>query len=84
VRGDDFRILDASGEKQRALDLGATAISIKRLQEASMTKIDASSASFWAAANRSDGDSTGLGLLERQRVKLWLKNSFSEISKVEV
>jgi hypothetical protein len=84
VRGDDFRILNASGEKQRALDLGASVIGIKRLQEASMTKIDASSSSFWAAANRSDGDSTGLGLLERQRVKLWLKNSFAEIAKLNV
>lgn len=84
VRGDDFRILNASGEKQRAVDLGAIVIGIKRLQEASMTKIDASSSSFWAAANKGDGDTTGLGLLERQRVKLWLKNSFAEIAKVDV
>jgi hypothetical protein len=84
VRGDDFRILDASGEKQRALDLGAIVIHIKRLQEAAMSKIDASSSSFWAAANRGDGDKSGLGLLERQRVKLWLKNSFAEIAKVDV
>ncbi len=28
-----------------------------------MIKIDASSASFWAVANKSEGDTTGLGLL---------------------
>ena len=49
-----------------------------------MTKIDAASASFWAAANKSDGDTSGLGLLERQRVKVWLKNAFAEIEKAGV
>ncbi len=49
-----------------------------------MIKIDASSASFWAVANKSEGDTTGLGLLERQRVKVWLQNAFAEIDKVGV
>jgi len=84
VRGDDFRILNSSGEKERALGLGAQVITIKRLQEASMIKIDASSSSFWAAANKSEGDTTGLGLLERQRVKVWLKNCFAELDRVGV
>ena len=81
VRGDDFRILEKSGEKERALALGATVIQIKRLQEVSMMKIDASSVSFWAVANKSDADTSGLRLLERQRVKAWLRNSFAEIAK---
>jgi hypothetical protein len=84
VRGDDFRILNASGEKDRALGLGASVLTLKRLGETSMTKIDASSSSFWAAVNKSEGDTSGLGLLERQRVKLWLKNAFAEIDKVGV
>jgi hypothetical protein len=81
LRGDDFRILDQSGEKERAVGFGASVINLKRLQESSMTKIDASSASFWAIANKSDSDTSGLRLLERQRVKLWLKNAFAEIAK---
>jgi hypothetical protein len=81
VRGDDFRILDQSGEKQRALAMGANVIHIKRLNEVSMIKIDASSSSFWAVANKGEGDTSGLRLLERQRVKVWLKNSFAEIAK---
>jgi len=81
VRGGDFRILDASGEKERALGLGASIVHIKRLHEVSMIKIDAGSVSFWAVANRGDGDTSGLRLLERQRVKVWLRQSFAEIEK---
>lgn len=84
VRGDDFRILDMSGEKERALALGAVIVNIKRLHEVSMIKIDASSASFWAVANKSDADTSGLGLLERQRVKSWLKHSFAQIATLGV
>jgi hypothetical protein len=84
IRGDDFRILDGSGEKERALSLGASVMHLKRLHEVSMIKIDASSASFWAVANKSDGETSGLRLLERQRVKVWLKNSFSELAKIGV
>jgi hypothetical protein len=81
IRGDDFRIFEKSGEKERALALGASIITLKRLHETSMIKIDASSASFWAVANKSQGDTSGLGLLERQRVKVWLRNAFAEIEK---
>jgi hypothetical protein len=84
VRGDDFRILNGSGEKERALALGASVMNLKRLHETSMIKIDASSSSFWAVANKSEGDTSGLGLLERQRVKLWLRNTFGEIERVGV
>ena len=81
VRGDDFRIFDRSGERERALALGAQIISLKRLHETSMMKIDAGSLSFWAVVHKTDGDNSGLGLLERQRVKLWLKSAFTEIAK---
>jgi hypothetical protein len=81
IHGDDFRILDNSGEKQRALAMGASVITLKRLHQTSTIKIDAGSLSFWAAANQSEGDTSGLSLLERQRVKVWLKNAFDEIAK---
>jgi len=81
VRGDDFRILEASGEKERALAMGASIVHLKRLHETSMIKIDASSSSFWAVVNKTDADTSGLRLLERQRVKLWLRNAFSEIAR---
>jgi hypothetical protein len=81
LRGDDFRILEQSGERQRAEAWGATVVALKRLQETSMMKIDAGSTSFWAIANKSDGDNSGLRLLERQRVKVWLRNAYAELAK---
>ncbi len=84
IRSADFRILDASGEKERAQALGAGIVTLRRLHATSMIKIDAASASFWAVANKSEGDTTGLGLLERQRVKVWLQHAFAEIDKVGV
>jgi hypothetical protein len=84
VRGADFRILDGSGEKERALALGASIVNLKRLHETTMIKIDAGSMSFWAVANKNEGDTSGLRLLERQRVKVWLQNAFAEIAKAGV
>jgi hypothetical protein len=82
IRGDNFDILEASGEKRRALELHARIINIKRLHEASMVKIDGHSSSFWSATQSTDEHA--LGLLERQRVKMWLKNSYSEIDTLHL
>ncbi len=82
IRGDNFDILEASGEKQRALSLHARIIHIKRLHEASMVKIDGHSSSFWSATQRADEHA--LGILERQRVKLWLKHAYGEIDTLHV
>ena len=82
IRGDAFDLLEASGEKQRALDLNARVIHIRRLHEAAMIKIDGHSSSFWSATQR--GDNPALGLLERQRVKLWLKSAYSELDTLHV
>lgn len=65
IRGDNFDLLDASGEKQRALELHARIINIRRLHETAMIKIDSHSSSFWSATQRSDAPA--LGILERQR-----------------
>ncbi len=77
IRGDNFDILETSGQKRRALELHARIINIKRLHEASMIKIDSHSSSFWSATQSTDEHA--LGILERQRVKMWLKNAYSEI-----
>jgi hypothetical protein len=82
IRGDNFDMLDASGEKKRALELHARIIDIKRLHEASMIKIDSQSSSFWSATQSADAHA--LGILERQRVKMWLKNAYSEIDMLHV
>ena len=79
IRGDDFSILERSGEETRALRLGARIIGLKHLHDAVINKIDASSSSFWAAGNAADKDATGLGLMDRQRVKMWLRDAYQEI-----
>ena len=84
LRGDSFDIFERSGEKDRALGLNARMISLRRLHETVINKIDAGSTSFWAAKNKSDHDTTGLGLLERQRVKVWLNNAYDQIDSLHV
>jgi hypothetical protein len=84
VRGDHFDILEASGQLDRAKTLGARVISIPRLQDSTMQKIDGHSLSFWAAMNNADKPNTGLGLLERQRIKVWLKKAYGQIDQVEL
>jgi len=74
-RGTDFSQLEASPAMQRALAAGAKAFSLAQLHEASMRKIDRQNVSFWAAVN-SRPDIDALGLLERQRVKSWLKRTY--------
>lgn len=84
LRGENFDILDKSGARQQALDLNARIITLKRLHEPVITKIDAGSTSFWAAKNRSETDKKGLGLLERQRVKVWLRHAYEQIDTVGI
>ena len=43
LRGDDFQILERSGQKARALSLGASVVTLPRLHEPAMTQIDARS-----------------------------------------
>ena len=83
LRGDDFSQLEKSGQLERALDLGAKIIHIKRLHESVVQKIDASNNSFWAALNGGAAAGSGLGLMERQRLKMWLANAYAELAKVE-
>ena len=84
LRGDDFSQLDRSGEQARALAFGAQVITLKHLHDPVVNKIDAANASFWAARNNSGKDGAGLGLMERQRLKMWLNHAMAEIDRVPV
>jgi hypothetical protein len=77
-RGSDFSQLDDSAALKKALALGAHVINLGQLHEASMRKIDRQNASFWSAINNREGPDS-LGLLERQRVKTWLKTTYSTL-----
>ena len=84
LRGDDFGQLDRSGELQRALALGAKLIDIRRLHDAVLQKIDAADSSFWSARNSGSKDGPGLGLMERQRLKLWFAHAQGQVEAAGV
>ncbi|MEY3252422.1 MAG: hypothetical protein RL227_1395 [Pseudomonadota bacterium] len=83
LRGDDFGMLERSGQLERALGLGAKVIRIRRLHDAVVQKIDARNASFWSARHLTGLDGPGLGLMERQRLKMWLAHAYNELAKAE-
>jgi len=83
VRGTDFAILESSGALARAKELGAAVITLRRLQDTTMQKIDAHNTSFWAASNRGGKDGSALGLLERQRVRNWMHRTYEEIGRLD-
>jgi hypothetical protein len=84
LRGETFDIFYQSGERERATEFKAHVITLKRLHEPVINKIDAGSTSFWAAKHRSQAEGGGLGLLERQRVKFWLRNAYEQIDTVGI
>ena len=81
VRGGDFSVLEQSGQQARALDMGAKVITLKKLHEGVTNKIDADSSSFWKATQSEPG---GLGLMDRQRLKMWLRDAYREIESVGI
>ena len=84
MRGDDFGMLEQSGEQDRALGFGAHVVTIKHLSDAIIQKIDASSSSFWAAQHDADKSRTGLGMMDRQRLKMWLRDAYQQIDTAPV
>ena len=77
-RGADFSQLEESAALKKTLALGGCAITLGQLHEGSMRKIDAQNASFWSAANNPGV----LGILERQRVKSWLRNTYETFDRL--
>lgn len=84
LRGSDFTQLEKSGQLERAQALGARVITIKRLHESVVQKIDTYNVSFWAARNPSAGTDASLGLMERQRLKMWMNHAYAELEKAGV
>jgi hypothetical protein len=81
-RGARFDTFHASAQKARALELGAKIIELPKLHEASMRSVDHSNSSFWSAVNAAADGSQLLGMLDRQRVKVWLKKVYGEMDQL--
>jgi len=84
LRGDDFSQLERSGQLARAQALGARTMPLKHLQDAVLRKIDAADASFWSARNAPGSEGARLGLLERQRLRVWLAQVEGELDRLGV
>ena len=80
-RGSNFVLLRNSHALQKAEALGAHVVELPRLHDASMRKIDQHNTSFWKAVNDRESPDA-LGMLERQRVKTWLKNSYAVFDRL--
>jgi CO dehydrogenase nickel-insertion accessory protein CooC1 len=78
-RGKDFSAFETSEARASARSLGAPVIELPELHAATMRKVDHRDLSFWAAANNAEA---GLGLMERQRVKVWLRKAYRELDAV--
>jgi len=78
-RGARFDAFHASPQKQRTLELGGKIIELPKLHEGSMRLVDHSNSSFWAAINAGENGEQLLGLLDRQRVKIWLRRVYAEL-----
>jgi len=81
-RGASFNAFHASAQKIRAMELGAKIIELPKLHEGSMRQVDHSNSSFWAAINAAEDGSQLLGILDRQRVKIWLRRIYSELDSL--
>ena len=76
--------MEKSGEKDHALSLNARFLELKHLDDRVINKIDGANTSFWAAKNRTATDDTGLGIMERQRVRLWLHHAYSQLDDLHL
>ena len=79
VRGENFALLESSGLLARAQAQGARTLRLRKLPDTLLQKIDGAGTSFWAA-----GQGSVLGLLDRQRLKLWLQRTGAELDALGV
>jgi hypothetical protein len=81
-RGRDFGWTEESDAHAAAAQARARFIDLPALHAATMGKIDRIDASFWAACNNRDPEcGPCLNLLERQRVKIWLRRAYRELER---
>ena len=85
VRGSDFSVLEQSGEQSRAMSLGAQVVTMRKLHDTVINKIDATSSSFWKAKTPEGNEAPStLGLMERQRLKMWMRDLYRELDEIDV
>jgi hypothetical protein len=81
-RGEDFNQYRQSEGAAKVSQLGIPVIELPALHKGSMQKIDRLDKSFWSALNPQDSVTENLGLMERQRVKVWLRKVYAELERI--
>jgi hypothetical protein len=79
--GKDFSELEALPSLAEA-EFQVIQASLPALYADTMRKIDKLNFSFWAATNVKDGSAQHLGLMERQRAKVWLKKTYAMLDGI--
>lgn len=77
-RGSDFSRFQRSEVHQLASSRGALILELPKLQTKLTQKIDFNNTSFWAVAN----DKNIMNIAERQRMKVWLRNTYEQFSQL--
>jgi hypothetical protein len=80
-RSSDFSQLEASSAMSKLDAVSGKLVNLPGLDGSAMYKLDGRGASFWAAANGTEGEHA-LKTLERERVKLWLQRAYAELDKL--
>jgi hypothetical protein len=83
VRGENFDLFEKSDEKQRAVEAGARFINIRCLMNHVVQKLDASNAPF-ALGKYPERDATGLGMVDRQRLRIWLTHIGAQLENIGI
>lgn len=83
LRGENFELFDKSAEKTQADAFNAKIVSLRKLNQDAIARIDAENSSFWAAQQK-NANGKGLGILQRQRVKVWLNHAYEQIDRVGI
>lgn len=84
-RGEDFALFRSSPVAAEVQSLGVPVMELNPLHKSTMRKIDHLDKSFWAAVHHKDTNAEScLGMMERQRVKVWLRHAYGELERVGV
>jgi hypothetical protein len=82
-RGEDFSMFRQSEAAASVERLGAPILELPALHKGTMRKIDRLDKSFWSAANyQGEVPEHNLGLMERQRLKVWLRQAYNEFERL--
>jgi hypothetical protein len=84
ARGDKFDLFEQSDVRKQVEERDIPILKVRALHHPIMQKIDRMDKSFWAAANNQGDAGKSLGLMERQRVKVWLRNAYNEFDKLSL